>query len=47
MLYGEDMTQEKLDKFLLELDGTENKTNLGANEILGISIAFAKASAKF
>lgn len=35
-----------LDKFLLELDGTENKSNLGANALLAVSLAFAKASAK-
>ncbi|RMZ77095.1 hypothetical protein DV737_g4551, partial [Chaetothyriales sp. CBS 132003] len=37
--------QTALDKFLIELDGTENKTNLGANAILGVSLAFAKAGA--
>ncbi|RMZ80591.1 hypothetical protein DV738_g2717, partial [Chaetothyriales sp. CBS 135597] len=37
--------QTTLDKFLIELDGTENKTNLGANAILGVSLAFAKAGA--
>lgn len=37
--------QEKLDKFLIELDGTENKSNLGANAVLGVSLAFAKAAA--
>ena len=37
--------QRKLDNFLLELDGTENKRNLGANAILGISLAVAKAGA--
>ncbi|RMZ86299.1 hypothetical protein DV736_g6481, partial [Chaetothyriales sp. CBS 134916] len=30
--------QTALDKFLIELDGTENKTNLGANDILGVSL---------
>ena len=38
--------QEKIDNFLIELDGTENKEKLGANSILGISLAIAKASAK-
>ena len=38
--------QEKVDNFLIELDGTENKEKLGANSILGISLAIAKASAK-
>ncbi|RME17501.1 MAG: phosphopyruvate hydratase [Bdellovibrio sp.] len=36
-------SQEALDNFLIELDGTENKSRLGANAILGVSIAFAKA----
>ena len=30
---------------MIELDGTENKAKLGANAILGVSIAFAKAKA--
>jgi len=34
-----------IDKFLLELDGTENKSKLGANAILGVSLAVAKAAA--
>jgi len=37
--------QAKLDKFLIELDGTENKSKLGANAILGVSLATAKAAA--
>lgn len=37
--------QGALDKILLALDGTENKTNLGANAILGVSLAVAKANA--
>jgi enolase len=37
--------QRKLDKFLVDLDGTENKKNLGANAILGVSLAVAKACA--
>ena len=37
--------QSAIDKFLIELDGTENKTNLGANAILGVSLAVAKAGA--
>lgn len=37
--------QSSVDKFLIELDGTENKTNLGANAILGVSLAVAKAGA--
>ncbi|PWA19192.1 hypothetical protein CCH79_00019726 [Gambusia affinis] len=31
--------QEKIDKFMLELDGTENKSKFGANAILGVSLA--------
>ena len=43
---GMDATnQEKLDKTLIELDGTENKSRLGANAILGVSMAACKAAA--
>ena len=38
--------QENVDKALLELDGSENKTNLGANATLAVSLANAKCSAK-
>ena len=38
-------TQDTFDKFLIALDGTENKERLGANAILAASIAFAKANA--
>lgn len=31
--------QEKIDQFMLELDGTENKSTFGANAILGVSLA--------
>ena len=37
--------QEQIDKALLELDGSENKTNLGANATLAVSLAYAKCSA--
>ena len=37
--------QEIIDKTLLELDGSENKTNLGANATLAVSLANAKCSA--
>ncbi len=37
--------QAMIDEFLIALDGTENKANLGANAILGVSIACAKAAA--
>jgi len=38
-------SQEAFDKRLIELDGTENKSRLGANSMLAASIAFARASA--
>lgn len=37
--------QAAVDAFINKLDGTENKTNLGANAILGVSMAVAKAAA--
>jgi enolase len=37
--------QAGIDKFMLELDGTENKSKLGANAILGVSLAACKAGA--
>jgi len=37
--------QREIDNFLIELDGTENKSNLGANAILGVSLAVARAAA--
>lgn len=46
-LYGHDLDQKKLDEYLIKFDGTKNKSELGANAILGISIAFAKASAMY
>ncbi len=46
-IIGVDVTdQVALDQLLIELDGTENKTNLGANAILGVSLAAAKAGAE-
>jgi enolase len=39
------LDQTLIDKRLLELDGTENKSNLGANALLGVSLAVAKAAA--
>lgn len=36
--------QQLIDKVMMELDGTENKSKLGANAILGVSLAIAKAS---
>lgn len=37
--------QESIDQSMIDLDGTENKSNLGANSILGVSMACAKAAA--
>jgi enolase len=46
-IIGLDATdQVGIDKLMLELDGTPNKSNLGANAILGVSLAIAKASAE-
>jgi enolase len=45
-LIGKDPTdQEGLDAMMLALDGTPNKGNLGANSILGASLAISKAGA--
>lgn len=38
--------QREIDRILIELDGTENKGRLGANAILGVSLACAKAAAE-
>lgn len=38
--------QTAIDKIMIDLDGTENKSNLGANAILGVSLAVAKAAAE-
>lgn len=40
------LDQEGIDKFLIELDGTENKSRLGANAILAVSMAVCRASAE-
>lgn len=46
-LLGMDATDQRaLDNKMLELDGTENKSNLGANAILAVSLAAAKAAAQ-
>ncbi|MCB0333549.1 MAG: phosphopyruvate hydratase [Bdellovibrionales bacterium] len=45
---GKDVLElSALDRHLLELDGTENKSSLGANAILGVSLAAAQAGANF
>ncbi len=47
-LEGIDATEQKqVDSILIELDGTENKTNLGANAMLAASLAVAKAAAEY
>jgi len=46
-IYGMDaLDQRALDEFLIETDGTANKGSLGANAILGVSLATAKAAAE-
>ncbi|MGB3464874.1 MAG: phosphopyruvate hydratase [Cyclobacteriaceae bacterium] len=46
-LIGFPVTEQRLlDKIMIELDGTENKSKLGANAILGVSLAVAKAAAE-
>lgn len=37
--------QKEIDEFMIQLDGTENKSNFGANAILGVSLAVCKAGA--
>ena len=44
-LKGREADQRAVDKFLIELDGTPNKGRLGANAILGVSMALARAAA--
>lgn len=47
-LIGMDATQQvEIDNLLLKLDGTPNKSKLGANAILGVSLACAKAAAQY
>lgn len=46
LLVGNLATQEQVDQLMLDLDGTENKSKLGANAILAVSLATAKAAAK-
>lgn len=41
------LAQEEIDQTLIELDGTPNKSRLGANAILGVSLAVAKAAAEY
>ncbi|MDG1472406.1 MAG: phosphopyruvate hydratase [Ascidiaceihabitans sp.] len=47
-LLGYDATEQvEIDHAMIELDGTDNKSRLGANAILGVSLATAKAAADF
>lgn len=46
ILVGNNYDQESLDEAMIALDGTDNKGRLGANAILGVSLAFARASAQ-
>ncbi|MBQ9019883.1 phosphopyruvate hydratase [Candidatus Saccharibacteria bacterium] len=46
LLVGNSADQVSVDRLMLELDGTPNKSNLGANAILAVSMATAKAMAK-
>ncbi len=46
-LLGKDATKQKeIDYLMIELDGTENKSRLGANAILGVSMAVARAASQ-
>ena len=47
-LIGEDsINQKRIDNIMIELDGTKNKSKLGANAILGVSMANLKAAANY
>ena len=41
------LNQTEIDTIMIELDGTTNKSNLGANAMLGVSLACIKAAANF
>ncbi len=45
-LIGQELDQNNIDRILIQLDGTPNKSKLGANAILGVSLATIKALAK-
>ena len=48
LLIGKNVNDQKsIDQLMIDTDGTSNKSNLGANAILGVSIAVAQASAAF
>jgi len=46
VLINKEFDQRSIDEKMIETDGTNNKSRLGANAILGISIAFSKAMAQ-
>jgi enolase len=47
VLIGKNVTEQtQIDKLLIELDGTPNKSRLGANAVLGVSLACARAAAQ-
>ncbi len=47
-IFGRDVTrQTEIDKLMIDLDGTKNKGKLGANAILGVSMACARAAANY
>ncbi|MDR0647363.1 MAG: phosphopyruvate hydratase, partial [Puniceicoccales bacterium] len=43
----EALDQRNIDQTMIQLDGTENKSRLGANAILGVSLAVARAAANY
>lgn len=48
ILIGKDcLNQEEIDRLMIEKDGTDNKSNLGANAILGVSLAVLKCASKY
>lgn len=46
LIVGKEFNQIDLDQYLIEFDGTKDKSRLGANALLGISLSFARACAK-
>ena len=46
ILKNKSLTQQRIDEIMIEFDGTENKSRLGANAILGVSLACARLGAK-
>ncbi len=47
LLNKDALNQKEIDTIMIDLDGTENKTKLGANAILGVSMAVLKAAANY